>query len=359
MYVFQSKLIEWYQKNQRTLPWRGDKNPYHIWLSEVILQQTRVEQGMDYYCRFTERWTDVFSLAAANEQDVLKMWQGLGYYSRARNLLKCAIQIVEQYNGVFPDEIEKLKKLSGIGDYTAAAIASIAYDKPHAVVDGNVYRVLSRLFEVDTPINSTQGKKQFTALAQEILCESNPGIFNQAMMELGALQCVPNKPNCSLCPVQEFCLAFKNKTVSNFPVKTRNVKIRERYFNYIIFILEQNDERYLYIHKREANDIWKNLYDFFLIETDEAVDTETLLHQDEFVNLLKNNPFTLLNASAVYSHKLSHQTLRAQFFVVRITKKLAFAHVNKLSLIKISELDNFPLPRLLDKYLNENYNVYH
>ncbi|MDR0970698.1 MAG: A/G-specific adenine glycosylase [Lentimicrobiaceae bacterium] len=359
MLIFQSNLIEWYQKNQRDLPWRSDKNPYHIWLSEVILQQTRVDQGMDYYYRFVERWPDIFSLATDDEQNVLKMWQGLGYYSRARNLLKCAIQIVEQYNGVFPDEIEKLKKLSGIGDYTAAAIVSIAYNKPYAVVDGNVYRVLSRLFEIDTPINSTKGKKQFAALAQEILFEANPGIFNQAMMEFGALQCVPNKPNCAVCPLRELCLAFKNKTVANFPVKTRNIKIRERHFNYILFILEQNDEHYTYIHKRETNDIWKNLYDFFLIETEKTVTVEALLHQKEFVNLLKNNPFELLNVSTIYTHKLSHQTLKTQFLVVRIKKKIVFTSINKLSLIKISELGKFPLPRLLEKYLNENNTMYH
>ena len=223
-YDIQDTLINWFAENRRDLPWRHDPTPYEVWLSEVILQQTRVNQGMDYYLRFIKKWPSVTSLAQATEEEVLKMWQGLGYYSRARNLHHCAQQVMEQHGGQFPADYEQLKKLQGIGEYTAAAIASIAFDLPHAVVDGNVYRVLARLFDIDIPINNKEGQKQFAQLADELLNRKQPGLHNQAMMEFGALQCTPKNPNCLHCPLQAQCLAFAHQTVLQRPVKLQTKK---------------------------------------------------------------------------------------------------------------------------------------
>ena len=262
-YDIQDTLINWFAENRRDLPWRHDPTPYEVWLSEVILQQTRVNQGMDYYLRFIKKWPSVTSLAQATEEEVLKMWQGLGYYSRARNLHHCAQQVMEQHGGQFPADYEQLKKLQGIGEYTAAAIASIAFDLPHAVVDGNVYRVLARLFDIDIPINNKEGQKLFAQLADELLNRKQPGLHNQAMMEFGALQCTPKNPNCLHCPLLAQCLAFAHQTVLQRPVKLQTKKNVTRYFNYLVIRINEN----IYLHKRSGNDIWKNLYDFPCIES--------------------------------------------------------------------------------------------
>lgn len=348
MNFIQDTLINWYEENQRDLPWRNNPTPYEVWLSEVILQQTRVNQGMDYYLRFTEKWPTVNDLAQTSEEEVLKMWQGLGYYSRARNLYHCANQVVEQYKGEFPADFEKLKHLKGIGDYTAAAIASIAYNLPHAVVDGNVYRVLARLFDINTPINNNEGQKLFTQLADELLNKSQPGLHNQAMMEFGALHCTPKNPNCLLCPLQAQCLAFAHQTVMLRPVKLAKTKITTRYFNYLILRINDN----LYLHKRSDNDIWKNLYDFPCIESQTPMSVEEVIASEAFLQLIENKPFTIIKSSPVFTHKLTHRTLLAQFIEIKLEQELLQIQTKDLFLTPETELGSFPIPRLIDLYLN-------
>ena len=348
MNFIQDTLINWYEENHRDLPWRNNPTPYEVWLSEVILQQTRVNQGMDYYLRFTEKWPTVNDLAQTSEEEVLKMWQGLGYYSRARNLYHCANQVVEQYKGEFPADFEKLKHLKGIGDYTAAAIASIAFNLPYAVVDGNVYRVLARLFDINTPINNNEGQKLFTQLADELLNKSQPGLHNQAMMEFGALHCTPKNPNCLLCPLQAQCLAFAHQTVMLRPVKLAKTKITTRYFNYLI--LRINDS--LYLHKRNDNDIWKNLYDFPCIESQKPMSVEEVIASEAFLQLIENKPFTIIKSSPVFTHKLTHRTLLAQFIEIKLEQELLQIQTKDLFLTPETELGSFPIPRLIDLYLN-------
>ena len=262
MSKFADILIDWYAENKRDLPWRETKDPYRIWISEIILQQTRVAQGYDYYIRFMERFPDVFTLADADEDEVMKYWQGLGYYSRARNLHAAARSIREA--GEFPKTYEGVLALKGVGEYTAAAICSFAYDIPRAVVDGNVYRVLSRWMGIDTPIDSTTGKKLFAQLAQELMDKSRPALYNQAIMDFGALQCTPASPDCLSCPLADTCLALANRSVDTLPVKQHKTKVTNRFFNYIYV----RTGGCTFIRKRTENDIWKNLYEPLLIETD-------------------------------------------------------------------------------------------
>ena len=341
-------LINWFAENRRDLPWRHNPTPYQVWLSEIILQQTRVNQGWDYYLRFVEKWPTVNDLANATEEEVLKMWQGLGYYSRARNLHQCAKQIVEQHGGQFPADFEKLKQLKGIGDYTAAAIASIAFDLPHAVVDGNVYRVLSRLFDIDTPININEGQIVFAKIADDLLNREQPGLHNQAMMEFGALQCTPKNPNCLLCPLQAQCLAFANQTVMQRPVKLQKLKVTTRYFNYLVFRIEGN----VYLHKRSGNDIWKNLYDFPCIESKNPMTVEEVIASEKFQQLIENKSFTIIKTSPTFTHKLTHRTIIAQFIEIKLEEKLLRIETNDLFLARETDLGNFPIPRLIDLYLN-------
>lgn len=341
MNVFSPLITDWYRLNYRTLPWRETKNAYFLWLSEVILQQTRVNQGMNYYLKFIKNYPSVVDLASASEQEVLNDWQGLGYYSRARNLHQAAKMIVEQHNGIFPDSYEEIKKLKGIGDYTAAAIASFAFDLPHAVVDGNVYRVLSRIFDIDTPIDSTQGKKDFQLLAESLLSHENPGLHNQAIMEFGALQCIPKNPDCSSCPFQESCLARRNNTIDQRPIKQGKTKIRKRYFHYIHFDFDQKT----ILEQRTAKDIWEQLFQFPLIEFEHEMPLEK-------VKEIIETEFQLTNPipSAPIKHILSHQHLYATVWKVNhppiVNHKQWFE-------IETKQLSDYPIPRLLDRYLQE------
>ena len=348
MSTLHDTLINWYAENHRDLPWRHDPTPYEVWLSEVILQQTRVNQGMDYYLRFVEKWPTVSALANASEEEVLKMWQGLGYYSRARNLHKCAKQVVEQYHGEFPADYEQLKKLQGIGDYTAAAIASIAFNLPQAVVDGNVYRVLARLYDIDTPININEGQKTFARLADELLNREQPGLHNQALMEFGALHCTPKNPNCLLCPLQAQCLAFAHQTVMQRPVKLQKTKVTTRYFNYLVIRIKDS----IYLHKRSDNDIWRNLYDFPCIESDKPLSADEVMATEQFKQLFGNKAFTLTKVSPVFTHKLTHRTILAQFIEIKLEKKLLRIETKDLFLTPEMDLGTFPIPRLIDLYLN-------
>jgi A/G-specific adenine glycosylase len=347
MNTLQYTLINWYEENRRDLPWRHNPTPYQVWLSEVILQQTRVNQGWDYYLRFIEKWPTVADLAEASEEEVLKMWQGLGYYSRARNLHHCAKQVVEQYGGQFPADFEQLRKLKGIGNYTAAAIASIAFNLPHAVVDGNVYRVLSRLFDIDTPININEGQTVFAQLADELLNREQPGLHNQAMMEFGALHCTPKNPNCLHCPLQAQCLAFERQTVMLRPVKLAKLKVTARYFNYLVIRIKSK----IYLHKRSDNDIWKNLYDFPCIESENPMTVEEVINSEEFVQLIENKPFTLVKSSPTFTHKLTHRTILAQFIEIKLEKELLHIETKDLFLTPERDLENYPIPRLIDLYL--------
>ena len=348
MNIIQDTLINWFAENRRDLPWRHDPSPYQVWLSEIILQQTRVNQGRDYYLRFIKRWPTVADLAQASEEAVLKMWQGLGYYSRARNLHHCAQQVVNEYGGEFPADFEKLKHLKGIGDYTAAAIASIAFNLPHAVVDGNVYRVLARLYDIDTPININEGQSLFAKLADELLNREQPGLHNQALMEFGALLCTPKNPNCLHCPLQAQCLAFAHQTVMLRPVKLPKIKVTTRYFNYLVIRVEDS----IYLHKRSGNDIWKNLYDFPCIESEMPLTVEEVVASEKFRQLIEEKTFTVTKVSPIYTHKLTHRTLLAQFIEIKLEQKLLQIETKDLFLTRETELGNFPIPRLIDLYLN-------
>lgn len=337
------KLIAWYTSHKRDLPWRDISDPYRIWLSEIILQQTQVVQGLSYYLKFTEHFPTVTDLADAPEDTVMRLWQGLGYYSRARNLHAAAKHVKEKHQGIFPASYEEIKALKGVGDYTAAAIASFAYDLPHAVLDGNVYRVLSRLFDLHTPINSTKGKKEFQLLADELLDEAKAALHNSAMMEFGALWCKPQNPKCESCPVQEHCLAFRNGTVAQLPVKDKAVKIRSRYFHYIIF----NYKDSVYIQKRTKKDIWQNLYEFYLIETDKPAGEEQILGDPALLKLAGS--FAVSKITALKKHILSHQHVFGTFYELSLKKALKS---EDLILVKRGDLMHYGLPQLIIKYLS-------
>ena len=348
MTQIQSILLQWYNENKRDLPWRDSPSPYQVWISEIILQQTRVSQGYDYYVRFTQKWPTIADLAQASEEEVLKMWQGLGYYSRARNLHRCAKQVVEQHNGQFPADFNALKKLQGIGNYTAAAIASIAFNQPCAVVDGNVYRVLSRLFDIDTPININEGQQLFAELADTMLNREQPGTHNQAMMEFGALHCVPKNPDCQSCVLQAQCLAAAHGTVAERPVKIDKAKVTVRHFNYLV--IRTGDG--LYLHKRSGNDIWKNLYDFPMIESEEALNVEQVVSSDEFKQIIGGQDFTIVKVSPSYTHKLTHRTIIAQFIEIKLSEETCDIQTKNIFLAREKDVSNYPIPRLIDLYLN-------
>ena len=342
-------LLNWYSQNKRLLPWRETRDPYKIWLSEVILQQTRVAQGTDYYHRFLAAFPDVQSLAAAEEQEVLKLWQGLGYYSRARNMHHTAKEVVENHNGIFPDSSAGLKKLKGIGDYTAAAIASICFDEPTAVLDGNVARVISRLYAIDTPIDSNEGKKNITNLSNSLLDTNHPGTFNQAVMELGALVCTPKSPICNTCPVAFACEALKRKQVESFPVKTPKKAPTIRHLNYLVIGFMKGKEEFILMRKRTGNDIWKNMYDFPCVETVNATDTSEALNQCVNSGLLGGFPFVVAHVSDEYIHQLSHRRLLAKF--IRVEVKGKPTPIDDITPVRRDLIAELPLPRLIDRYL--------
>lgn len=337
-------LIQWYEKHKRELPWRDTKDAYKIWISEIILQQTRVNQGLDYYYRIIERFPEVQSLAAATEDEVLKYWQGLGYYSRARNLHKAAQQVVSRFGGKFPDQYADVLSLSGVGDYTAAAICSFAYNLPFAVVDGNVFRVLSRLFGIDTPIDSGQGKKEFKLLAEELLEKKHPGQHNQAIMEFGALQCTPVSPTCESCPLSTQCIALASGNVSTLPVKTQKVKTRARYFNYL-FVRYKNKT---YLQKRTGNDVWKNLYEFPLIEADRLLEESEIFQHSYFTNLTAgiNAEISIILLSAPLKHVLTHQQIYAQCFIVEINEESKF--LEQFEKTEIEHIEDYAVSRLIE-----------
>ena len=339
-------LIKWYKQNKRELPWREISDPYKIWISEIILQQTRVNQGMSYYFRFTERFPTVKELANATEDEVLKYWQGLGYYTRARNLHKAAKQIVSNFNGIFPTQHADILKLAGIGDYTAAAICSFAYNQPYAVVDGNVYRVLSRIFGIETAIDTNSGKKEFALLAQDLLSLSEPGLHNQAIMDFGAILCTPTSPGCENCTLQSICRAFERNMIMQLPVKSQKTKVTNRYFNYL-HIEFQNST---FLQKRTTKDIWQNLYEFPLIETDHLLSSEELLRNEKFKFLFYGiDEVNILKISNPMKHVLSHRVIFAQFVSIRISD--ISEPLKQLNNVSTTELDDFPISRLMELFL--------
>lgn len=339
---FSNLLKIWYLNNMRDLPWRKTKIPYLIWLSEIILQQTRIAQGTAYFLKFSEKFPNINLLANAEEDEILKLWQGLGYYSRARNLHKSAIFISNNLKGIFPDNYNDLIKLKGVGDYTASAIASICFNENTATVDGNVYRFLSRFFGISTPINSTKGIQEFKSLAQSLIDNKNPGDHNQAIMDFGALVCKPQNPNCNSCPFQNNCFALLNNKVKELPIKGNKVKIKKRYFNYLIV---NSKNKKTIINQRKDNDIWRNLYEFPLYETETQIDIKEIIKSPLVKSLLFQKSYNISKFNQkLIVHKLTHQHLYSTFWIIDTNELIEKS-------ISWEKLSNFALPTLLQNFV--------
>lgn len=342
---FSEKLINWYVQHQRDLPWRQTKDPYKIWLSEIILQQTRVAQGLPYYENFVRLFPSVFDLAKANEEQVLKTWQGLGYYSRARNLHYTAKYIVENLGGTFPNNYKELLQLKGVGSYTAAAIASFAFEEPVAVLDGNVFRVLSRYFGIETDVSSHPAKNEFQNLANELIDSDRPSLFNQAIMEFGAIHCTPKNPDCTNCIYNESCVALQTSRVNKLPIKLKKTKVTDRHLHYLVFLDPENKT---IIEKRTKNGIWKNLYDFPLLEFDnDTEETEVLerirdlyskTHSIKTIGLFFENKIT---------HKLSHQNLHIWFWRINLRSAIKAG-------VSMQEISRYPFPIVLHNFIENS-----
>ena len=345
---FPALLLQWNKhQNTRKMPWKGEKDPYKIWLSEIILQQTRVEQGLKYYEKFVSNFPDVHRLAAAKDKKVYKLWEGLGYYSRCKNLIETARFISKKLNGKFPNTFEDILALKGIGRYTASAIASFAYNLPYAVVDGNVFRVLSRIFGIKKAIDSTEVKKFFTQLAIELLDKKQPGIYNQALMDFGAVICKPF-PLCNICIFKDHCFAFKNDLIDKLPVKEKKIKITTRWLNYLV--IEYNKK--IYIHKRTGSDIWKNLHEFVLMETDKDVSVKAILAKAEKEKILKKDSYKIVSVSPVYSQQLSHQKIMGRFIKMVSKKELAMPGFKAVSLKQLSQ---YAFPRFITAFFERGH----
>lgn len=343
--TFSTKITHWYTANKRDLPWRLAENPYQIWMSEIILQQTRVAQGLPYYNKFIDRFPTVKLFAEAEIEEILLLWQGLGYYSRGRNMHFAANQVMRDFDGAFPNSFKELKKLKGVGDYTAAAIASIAFKEEVAVVDGNVYRVLSRYFNESTPIDSTEGKKLFSQLANEIITKKNPGDHNQAVMELGALICTPKNPDCENCPLSNECSVAFSEKIANLPVKSKKIKVRERFFSYVHLTFEDQ----VIIHKRGSGDIWEGLFQFPLIEGQE-VDLSK-----ELTTLIGVKQKFIWHKTNSFKHVLTHQRIFADFYQVELQGLDGLK--DGFLTVPMSELDNYGKPKLMVNYIDSINNI--
>mgnify|MGYP001943835013 CR=1 FL=1 len=342
---FSKILLKWFAGHHRPMPWKGVKNPYWIWLSEIILQQTRVEQGLPYYERFVKNYPKIENLANAKEDEVMKHWQGLGYYSRARNLHATAKYITNDLNGIFPKTHKEILNLKGVGPYTAAAIASFAYNLPHAVVDGNVYRVLSRIFGIKTPIDSTAGKKEFAKLADILINKKRASDYNQAIMDFGATQCTPKLPNCKTCPFQKKCVSFQNNWVGELPIKTKKIKKKERYFNYLLI----NSADKTLLHKRTEKDIWQNLYEFPLIETLQPFDLKEVKKQPLWKTLFPNeNIYIIIKISPPAKQILTHRKIIATFIEISITQ---IPEKQPFLVIEKKDLKQYAFPKVITSFL--------
>ena len=343
---FSNSLLSWYLQNKRDLPWRNTVNPYPIWLSEIMLQQTKVAQGLPYFFTFIEAFPTILDLAKADEEQVLKLWQGLGYYSRARNMHKTAQIIAFELKGNFPNNYNDLIKLKGVGEYTAAAIASFAFNEVVPVVDGNVFRVLSRYLDIETDIASASAKKEFSALAKELMPVNNPALFNQAIMEFGALQCVPKNPDCTNCIFNASCAALQKKKVTELPVKLKKTKVTNRYFNYLVFLDNLNKT---IINKRTEKGIWHNLYEFPVIEAEEELDFETISEaiSEKYIDFSIDS-IVVYNPEQII-HKLSHQKLHINFYRVAVTEEI-------LEGVSLDILKNYPFPIVIYNFI-EKYSI--
>jgi len=345
---FSSSLLQWNNiQNKRQMPWKGEKNPYKIWISEIILQQTRVLQGLAYYEKFIQHFPDIQTLATANEEKVYKLWEGLGYYNRCKNLITTAKFIHYNRNGIFPDVYEEIISLKGIGNYTASAILSFAFNRPYAVLDGNVYRVLSRFFGIETPINTSEGRKYYSELSQTLLDKKEPGLYNQAIMDFGATVCKPAVPLCDICPLQKKCVAFLDNKITSLPVNNKITKQKVRFFNYLVV----GYNRHFYIKKRTANDIWQNLYEFILFESQSVFTKKDLLKNPEFLRLLGEKSFKIKSQSQPITQKLTHQLIRGKFFYLEIEKPLLTN--DKYVKVTGKELLKLPFPKLIADYLKD------
>lgn len=347
-FFFSSSLLHWNNvQNKRQMPWKGEKDPYKIWISEIILQQTRVLQGLAYYQKFIQHFPDIESLATANEEKVYKLWEGLGYYNRCKNLIATAKYLHHNRNGIFPDVYEEIISLKGIGSYTASAILSFAFNKPYAVLDGNVYRVLSRFFGVETPINTSDGKRYYSELSQALLKKNQPGLYNQAIMDFGATVCKPAVPLCHICPFQKKCVAFlKNKTAF-LPVNIKIIKQKVRFFNYLVV----RYKHFFYINKRTTNDIWQNLYEFILFESQSVLNKKDLVKNSGFACLFNGKSFEIKSQSSLKTQKLTHQLIRGKFFYLEIKNPLLTN--DKYVKVTGEELQKLPFPKLIADYLKD------
>jgi A/G-specific adenine glycosylase len=346
---FSSLLLRWNsQHNTRKMPWKGEKDPYKIWLIEIILQQTRVEQGLKYYEKFVSEYPDVARLAAAKDEKIYKLWEGLGYYTRCKNLIATARFISKELNGTFPDQFEGIISLKGIGNYTASAIASFAYNLPHAVVDGNVFRVLSRVFGISQPIDTTKGKKLFSQLAEELLDKKKPGIYNQALMDFGAVICKPQNPLCNNCVLRDHCFAFENDLVNELPIKEKKIKIKIRWFNYLLIEFDGK----IYMHKRTANDIWRNLHEFVLIETRKSMSVNEVLTKAEKDGILKRKFYKVESVSPPYSQQLSHQKIQGRVIKIVLNKELVIPGFKPVLKKRVF---NYAFPKFINAYFEAGH----
>ncbi|MFT4664503.1 MAG: A/G-specific adenine glycosylase [Polaribacter sp.] len=347
--LFTNILLEWNKGQSRPMPWKGEKNPYLIWLSEIILQQTRVEQGLPYFERFKAAFPEVHDLARAPEDEVMKLWEGLGYYSRARNLHYTAKLISEELKGVFPIEYKNILALKGVGPYTAAAIASFAYNLPHAVVDGNVYRVLSRIFNIADPIDITIGKAKFSKLADILLDKKQAGIYNQAIMDFGATVCLPKNPDCKTCPMQVGCKAFKKKKVNQLPVKSKKMIRKKRFFSYFVL---RDKKGFTLIHKRVEKGIWQNLYDFPLIETESQSSLAGLKKEADWKKWFGKTKVTI-RPSKPFKQLLTHQEIVAVFWEIRVPTIDKLPLHQHFASVEWDQLSVFAFPKIIDTYLKD------
>lgn len=346
---FRKHLLEWFAQSERPMPWKGEKNPYFIWLSEVILQQTRVEQGLPYYEKFCKNFPTVKDLADAPEDEVMKLWEGLGYYSRARNLHTAAQFIAYELGGVFPKRYEDILALKGVGPYTAAAIASFAFNLPYAVLDGNVFRVLARFLGIKQAIDVSAGKKLFAQVAQNLIHPELAGTYNQAIMDFGATHCRPKLPLCSNCILNSKCKAFQNNLVKDLPIKTKKINKKERYFHYLIF----NEGNFVYLNKRQTKDIWQNLYEFVLIEDAQLIqDVATMLQNATWITIYDANAMEVTNISKPFRQTLTHQKIIATFWEINLSKKAKLLDENWIK-VERKNLNKFAFPKIIDWYLQD------
>lgn len=345
---FQKNLLAWNStKNKRKMPWKGETDPYKIWLSEIILQQTRVEQGWAYYERFTKNFPTINHLAKAPEQKVFKLWEGLGYYNRCRNLIETAKKITKEYNGKFPSSYDEIRNLKGIGPYTAAAISSFAFNLPYAVVDGNVERILSRYFGITIPVDTAEGKKRYSELAASLLDKKNPGTYNQAIMDFGAVICKPKNPLCNECVQSKKCFAFSHGKINELPVKKKANEKKERWFYY--FIVEVKNK--IYLRQRKDKDIWQNLYEFVLLETGSQIDEEQILNSSFIKQLSAKRKISIKNISPVYKQQLSHQNIYGRF--IQVSSGRPLPSVKDYFLVDKKDIKKYPLPKFITHHLQQ------